>query len=88
MINDKIAEIRKQHTEVEVALRGGRPDDAPEWAMDAHDHRGILLAEVERLRGALQKIRAVATDGGALDSRYRAIAENALGDADNVRRQR
>ena len=53
MSDDKIEKIRRQHNEAEVALRGPvevrqvHPHDQPEWAMDAHDHRGYLLAALD-----------------------------------------
>lgn len=61
MSDDKVEKIRRQHNEAEVALRGPvevrkvHPHDAPEWAMDAHDHRGYLLSEVERLSELYEK---------------------------------
>ena len=53
-MSNRLEMIRMQHDEAEIALRGPvyirrvHPHDAPEWALDAHDHRRELLAEVKR----------------------------------------
>ena len=47
----------------------------------------LSVTDWRTLRDAIDKLLALATDGGALDSRHAAIAENAL-DADNIRRKR
>lgn len=61
MTEDVIQNIRKLHEEDErffLSIRtekaphvssGDTRIQAPEWSLDAHNHRGVLLAEVERL---------------------------------------
>ena len=48
MNDDKIAEIKAQHA-IDERWRNGPSMLSPQ----SHDHRGYLLAEVERLRAAL-----------------------------------
>ena len=61
MTTDKIAEIRKRHRLVE-RFQGSSSMLCPQ----SHDHRGILLAEVERLRADRRERIATAALQGLL----------------------
>lgn len=70
MTEDILSNIRKLHEEDERfflsirtekashAFSGDTRIQAHEWSLDAHDHRGVLLAEVDRLRRHVDALQA------------------------------
>jgi len=66
-MSDKIKEIHKRHAFADenksVIRPAGFSWTIPGW--QAHDDRATLLAEVERLRDQIERLRVAATSAGA-----------------------
>ena len=59
-MSDKIAEIRKRHNAAPRRVRSHAriPDPSIDFT-EAHEDRGWLLAEVERLRAEIERLREI-----------------------------